>query len=387
LRSRKRILVLHLAGQYPLGGIGWQAVHYVVGLSRLGHDVYYVEDSAAPPYDPRLKSVVEDCGYGAEFLRRTMERFGLGDRWIYRDEVNNRCYGLPRERLDELYREADALVNVCGASRLRDEHLRCPIRIYVQTDPVHDQILIAQNNRKSLAILAAHTHHFTYGENLGRPGCPVPLQDLHWRPTRPPVVLDLWEPRFDPGAECFTTVATWENTSKDVQFGGETYYWSKHVNFLRFSDLTRLTPQPIELALENIDPAPRRLLREKGWRVTEAFEKSRDTAAYQAHIYASRGEFTVAKDLVVRTHSGWFSDRSVCYLAAGKPVVTQETGFSKFVPTGRGLFAFSTSEEAAAALDEINRDYADHCRAAREIATAYFSSDHVLAELCREAGL
>lgn len=387
MRSRRRILVLHLAGQYPLGGIGWQAVHYVVGLSRLGHDVYYVEDSGAPPYDPRLRSVAEDCSYSVEFLRRTMERFGLGDRWVYRDAVHDRCHGLARERLEELYREADAVVNVCGASRLREEHLRCPIRIYVQTDPVHDQILLAQNNAVTLAILAAHTHHFTYGENLGRPGCPVPLQDLQWRSTRPPVVLDLWEPRFDPEAERFTTVATWENASKDVRFDGETYYWSKHVNFLRFSDLPRLTSQPLELALENIGPASRRLLRQQGWRVTDAYEKSRDTVAYQEHIYASRGEFTVAKDLVVRTRSGWFSDRSVCYLAAGKPVVTQETGFSKFVPTGRGLFAFSSSEEAAAAIEEINRDYADHCRAAREIATAYFSSDHVLAELCREAGV
>jgi hypothetical protein len=385
--SRSRILVLHLAGQYPLGGIGWQAVHYVVGLARLGHDVYYVEDSASPPYDPRAKSVVEDCGYGVEFLRRTMDHFGLGDRWAYRDIVHDRCYGLSRERVDRLYREADALLNVCGASELREEHLRCPIRIYVQTDPVHDQILVAENNARSLNVLAAHTHHFTYGENLGHPDCPIPLQGFDWRPTRPPVVLDLWKARVDHSAACFTTIGTWENVSKDVRFAGTTYYWSKHVNFLRFADLPSLTFQPLELALENLDAEASRLLGEKGWRLADAYEKSRDTVAYQEHIYASRGEFTVAKDLVARTCSGWFSDRSACYLAAGKPVVTQETGFSKFVPTGRGLFAFSTPEEAAAAIEEINRDYADHCRAARDIADGYFASDRVLAELCREAGL
>jgi len=385
--SHSRILVLHLAGQYPLGGIGWQAIHYLVGLARLGHDVYYVEDSASPPYDPRVKSVVEDCSYGVEFLGRTMDRFGLGDRWAYRDVVHERCYGLPRERVDRLYREADALVNVCGASQLREEHLRCPIRIYVQTDPVHDQILVAEKNARSLDILGAHTHHFTYGENLGHPDCPVPLQVFDWRPTRPPVVLDLWKARIDSAAECFTTIGTWTNVSKDIRFGGTTYYWSKHVNFLRFADLPRLTLQPLELALGTVDPETSRLLREKGWRLADAFEKSRDTVAYQEHIYASRGEFTVAKDLVVRTCSGWFSDRSACYLAAGKPVVTQDTGFSKFVPTGRGLFAFTTAEEAAAAIEEINRDYADHCRAARDIAAGYFGSDQVLAELCREAGL
>ena len=383
----KRILVLHLAGQYPLGGIGWQAVHYVIGLARLGHDVYYVEDSAATPYDPRVSSLVGDCAYGVEFLRRTMERFGLGGRWAYKDMVHDQCYGLERERLDRLYREADALVNVCGTTRLREEHMACPIRIYVQTDPVFEQIRVAENHAETLELLAAHTHHFTYGENLGQPDCPIPLQKFDWRPTRPPVVLDLWEPDFDPAADRFSTVGTWENVNKDVRFDGQTYHWSKHVNFLRVLDLPRLTSQPLELALETVDGRTRALLLARGWHLADAYEKSRDTDTYRRHIYDSRGEFTVAKDLVARTRCGWFSDRSVCYLAAGKPVVTQETGFSMYVPTGRGLFAFHTAEEAAAALEEINRDYALHCRAAREVAVGSFDSDKVLGELCREAGL
>ena len=387
MRFPKRILVLHLAGEYPLGGMGWQAVHYVVGLARLGHDVYYVEDSAAPPYDPRVKSSVEDCAYGVEFLRQTMERFGLGDRWAYRDMIHDRCYGLERERLDQLYREADALVNVCGATRLREEHMACPIRIYVQTDPVFDQILVAENDTQTVETLAAHTHHFTYGENLGQPDCPIPVEKFDWRPTRPPVVLDFWEPDFNLAASHFTTVGTWENVNKDVRFEGHTYHWSKHVNFLRLVDLPRLTSQPLELALETVDAPTRELLLERGWQLADAYEKSRDTDTYQQHIYASRGEFTVAKDLVARTRSGWFSDRSVCYLAAGKPVVTQETGFSKLVPTGRGLFSFETAEGAAAALEEINRDYAHHCRAAREVAAGSFDSDMVLGELCCKAGL
>jgi hypothetical protein len=358
-----------------------------VGLARLGHDVYYVEDSWAPPYDPRVKSPVEDCAYGVEFLRQTMERFGLGDRWAYRDMIHDRCYGLERGRLDQLYREADALINVCGATRLREEHMACPIRIYVQTDPVVDQILVAENNARTIETLAAHTHHFTYGENLGQPDCPIPMEKFDWRPTRPPVVLDFWEPDFNLAASHFTTVGTWENMNKDVRFEGQTYYWSKHVNFLRLVDLPRLTPQPLELAIETVDAATRELLLERGWRLADPYEKSRDTANYQQHIYASRGELTVAKDLYARTRCGWFSDRSVCYLAAGKPVVTQETGFSKFVPTGRGLFSFETAEGAAAALEEINRDYAHHCRVAREVAAGSFDSDKVLGELCCKAGL
>jgi hypothetical protein len=191
----------------------------------------------------------------------------------------------------------------------------------------------------------------------------------------------------NPAAERFTTVATWKNVGKDIRFRGETYYSSKHMNFLRMADLPRRTRQPLELALEVDDEATRDQLARNGWLITSAFEASRDVVAYQRHIERSRGEFTASKDLVVRTRSGWFSDRSVCYLAAGKPVITQDTGFGKFVPTGVGLLAFQTVEEAAAALDEVNRDYPRHCRAAREIAEEHFGADRVLARLCREADL
>ena len=387
MAARKRLVVLHLAGRYPLGGIGWQAVHYVLGLTRLGHDVYYVEDSGVHPYDPRIKSVAEESSYSVAFLADVMARFGLADRWAYVDGVTGTCHGLSRERLRALYREADGLLNVCGAMQLNDEHLRCPVRVYVETDPVFEQIRVAEGDHRAIEALGEHTHHFTYGENLGQPDCPIPLEKFAWRTTRPPVIPDLWDARVNPAAERFTTVATWKNIGKDIQFLGETYYWSKHMNFLRVVDLPSRTRQPLELALEVDDEATRGLLARKGWLITDAFEASRDITAYQRHIARSRGEFTVAKDLVARTRSGWFSDRSACYLAAGKPVVTQDTAFGKFVPTGEGLFAFETVEEAAAALDEVNRDYPRHCRAARRIALEYFAADRVLGRLCREADL
>jgi hypothetical protein len=378
---------LHLAGRYPLGGIGWQAVHYVLGLARLGHDVYYVEDSYANPYDPRVKSVVGDSTYGVAFLADLMARFGLADRWAYVDAVTGTCHGLARGRLDRLYREADALFNVCAATRLREEHLQCPVRVYLETDPVFEQIRVAEGDHRAIEDLQDHTHHFTYGENLGQPDCPIPLEKFAWRTTRPPVIPDLWDATFDPRPERFTTVATWKNVGKDIRFRGETYYWSKDVNFLRMADLPRRTRQPLELALEVDDPGARDLLARNGWLLTDAFAVSRDLGVYQRHIRRSRGEFTVAKDLVARTRSGWFSDRSVCYLAAGKPIVTQDTGFGKYVPAGSGLLAFSTVEEAAAALDEVNRDYERHCRAARQIAIEHFAAERVLGRLCREADL
>jgi hypothetical protein len=387
LPSRKRLVVLHLAGRYPLGGIGWQALHHVLGLVRLGHDVYYVEDSRANPYDPRARSVVEDPRYNVAFLADLMKRFDLADRWAYVEGASGRCHGLSAERLRQIYREADALLNVCGATQLREEHLRCPVRIYVETDPVFEQIRVAEGDRRAIEALEEHTHHFTYGENLGQPDCPIPLEKFAWRTTRPPVIPELWKSGVDPAAERFTTVATWKNVGKDISFRGETYYWSKHMNFLQVIDLPRRTRQPLELALEVEEPESRDLLRRHGWHLRDAYEVSRDLTTYQRYLERSRGEFTVTKDLVARTRSGWFSDRSACYLAAGRPVVTQDTGFDKYVPTGVGLLAFQTVEEAAAALDEVNRDYATHCRAARRIAEEYFAADRVLGRLCREADL
>lgn len=380
-------MVLHLAGRYPLGGIGWQALHYVLGLSRLGHEVYYVEDSGAHPYDPRVKSVVEDSSYGVAFLADVLARADLADRWTYVDGVTGAYHGLSRERLTRLYREADAIFNVCGANRLSEEQMRCPVRVYVETDPVFEQIRVAEGDRLAIEDLQDHTHHFTYGENLGQPDSPIPVEKFNWRPTRPPVIPALWDATCNPAAERFSTVCTWKNTGKDLAFRGETYYWSKHLNFLRLLDLPRRTSQPLELALEGGDAATRDLLTGHGWILTDAFEASHSLAAYQQHVARSRGEFTVSKDLVVRTRSGWFSDRSVCYLAAGKPVVTQDTGFGKFVPTGAGLFAFGSMEEAVSAIETINHDYPFHSRAARRVAEESFGADRVLSKLCREADL
>lgn len=386
MASRKTILVLHFTGQCPLAGVAWQAVHYVVGLTRLGYDVYYVEDSGAVPYDPRIKSVAEDCSYNVAFVQNMMERFDLGKRWAYWDLAHNTCYGLSREKLLRLYGEADALFNLCGATWLREEHLQCPVRIYVDTDPVYEQVKLAQDNQVSKANLDAHTHHFTYGENLGNPDCPIPLKEFVWKTTRPPVVLECWEPKCNPLATFFTSIASWENKGKDITFGSQTYQWSKHVNFLHFLDLPCHTSQRFYLAMKPNSTEVEAQVRAMGWELVDPVLPSSSFDAYREFIYSSRGEFTVAKDIYVRPRSGWFSDRSVCYLAAGKPVITQETGFSKFIPTGQGLFAFSTMEEVLVAIDQINSDYARHCQVARKIAQEYFDSDKVLAKMLKDVG-
>ena len=185
----------------------------------------------------------------------------------------------------------------------------------------------------------------------------------------------------------FTTVANWRQSGKDIEWQGERYAWSKHLEFLKFLELPRRSDQSFELALSCDDPGALDLLRTHGWRVVEALALSREVEPYRDYIRASRGEFTVAKDQNIRLLSGWFSDRSACYLAAGRPVLTQDTGFGNVLPTGRGLFGFSTMEDVLAALDAIRGDYEGHCRAAREIAAEYFAAEKVVGSLLERAGL
>jgi hypothetical protein len=275
------------------------------------------------------------------------------------------------------------------------------VRIYLETDPVLPQIEVAKGDSFSLGLLGAHTHHFTYGENLGAPDCGVPVERFSYRPTRQPVVLDWWKapPALSSGS--FTTIASWRQSGKDLEWNGETYTWSKHHEFLKLIDLPARTPQPLELALalksrgengngcappDGEDSEAIRLLRSRGWRVREGLPLSRDLFSYRDYIAGSRGEFTVAKDQNVRLRSGWFSDRSACYLAAGRPVVVEDTGFGDLVPTGRGLFAVRGLEDAVEAFAAIAADYAAHAAAARAIARGDFEATRVLRPLLEAAG-
>ena len=392
MRKRGRIVLLHFVGQMPLAGIAWQAANYLAGLEKLGYDAWYVEDHGANPYDPRVGSVVLDCGYNVGYLRAAMERCGLAGRWAYWDAINDAYHGLSREQVRTLLAEADGLINLCGATALREEHRRCPVRIMIDTDPVYEQIKYAAADPGSRAYLDAHTHFFTYGANLGTDLCAIPLSGVPWRPTRPPVDLDLWPDAASRSAggepRCFTTIASWDNRGKNIDFDGATYLWSKHVNFLKFLDLPRRRPETcFEMAMRPLDAAVRREVEGAGWQLVDPRPISASMDDYQAFIAGSRGEFTVAKDIYVRPNSGWFSDRAVCYLASGRPVVTMRTGFTTYCPVGSGLFDYATHAEALAAIDAIEADYPRHSRAARDLAGACFAADRVIADLLGEAGL
>lgn len=395
MSKKPTIVILGIMGRSPFAGVAWQVLHYLEGFRRLGLDVYYVEDTGDWPYDAEQNTITDDCRYTVNYIARLMAWCGLADRWAYRFGAGHRIFGLSESQVSRLFEQADALVNVTGATLLREEHLRVPVRIYLETDPVLPQIEIAKGHRETIKHLRNHTHHFSFGENLGAADCSIPLEQFKYQPTRQPIVLEWWTsaasqpPSENPLASAtnrFTTIASWRQTDKDIEWEGETYLWSKHVEFLKFIDLPRRAAQPLELALASGDSEAIQLLESHGWRILDAVALSKNILPYRDYILGSRGEFTVAKDQNVRLRSGWFSDRSACYLAAGRPVITQDTGFGNILPCGDGLFAFKTMEDILAAFEAINSDYSRHCKAARAIAEEYFRAEAVLAKVIDDLG-
>jgi len=407
-----RLVVLGMMGRMPLAGVVWQVLHYLEGFRRLGFDVYYVEDTGAWPYNPEENTVAADSSYSIALLRQVMANYGFSDRWAYRDVMRGGDYfGLSEPQIQRLFDQTDIVINLTASTVLRAEHLRVPVRVYLETDPVLPQIEIAKGNSSYLEQLGTHTHHFTYGENLGAPDCGVPVECFRYLPTRQPVILDWWTGSSHPGGNgaatapraCFTTIANWSQSGKDLDWNGERYTWSKHHEFLKFLDLPKRAAQPLELALalksgvrteknswsglSDVDAETVRLLTSHGWLVVNAMSFSKQTQPYRDYILHSRGEFTVAKDQNVRLRSGWFSDRSACYLAAGRPVITQDTGFGNFLPTGEGLFSFNTMEDIVAAMEVVNADYEKHSRAAQAIAEEYFGTENVLSKMLDDLGL
>lgn len=385
--SKKKIILLGMMSRHPVAGMVWLTMQYVVGLQRLGHEVYYVEAHGAMP-----KFFMEDGNDGFEraaaFIAEVMQRFELEGRWALQTLNDERAvYGMSESRLAELYRSADLILNLHGGTTPLPEYMPAEKMIYVGTDPVDREIELFQNVEETIALLAAHRAHFTWGENYGNADCGVPVTTrFDFKPTRQPIVMDFWQSN---GASngCFTTIGSWRQLWREIKFQGEVYHWSKHFEFLKFIDLPQRTMQTFELALSGYKDEDKAMLLQKGWRMRNALGFTMDLEAYAKYLAASRGEFTVAKDQNVRLRSGWFSDRSASYLAAGRPVITQETGFSNILPTGAGLFAFTTMEEILSAIDAINSNYERHSKAARELAQEYFSYEVVLPRMLADAGL
>ncbi len=381
----KRVVVLGLAGRYPLGGMAWQVLHHVLGFQRLGCDTYYVEESGAPPYSPRRMAGAETAAESIRFLEQSFKGFDLANRWAYYDCLSGSWFGMGRRRARELIEHADLVLNLCGASAPPDIRQRGCLA-YVETDPVLDQVRLEAGDDYTCSFLAAHDLHFTYAWNLGSAECPLPTGGLSWKKTHPPVLVDLWESVQPPGSS-WRTIATFENEGKDVEFAGELLRWSKRPGFEQVMDLPSHTRERLEIALATPHQSVRRRFRERGWRLVDPRRISSSPSRYRRYAIGAKGEFSVEKEQNVRLRTGWFSDRSVCFLAAGRPCVVQDTGFGSRLPVEQGLLCWADLDEAAEALERVSRDYAVHARAARELARAFFDAPPLLAAMLEEAGL
>ncbi len=370
----------------PVGGVAWDYGQYALGLEQLGFEVYYLEDPGIPShtYNPATRMYEENPSYGVEFLRTSLKLLSpnLAQRWHYR-AVDGQTYGLDAEAIADIAAEATLFLNVSGGSLLRDEYQLCRNKVLIDTDPGWNHFVIFPQWDKKPAEeqrwgWRAHDHFFTYAHRLGQPDCPLPTFGMNWHSTRPPVVLDCWN--LQPPANQWTTVMTWNHYPQPIIHNG-VKYGSKELEFGRIEALPAHLPYSFEVLINVNGEAPLTHWQKLGWSVVDAEPTSASAATYRTYIERSRGEFAVAKNIYVATRSGWFSCRSVCYLAAGRPVVVQDTGFSEYIPIGEGLFSFRNLLEAAGAIATIEKDYNHHQQAARELARTQFDSRLVLSEI------
>jgi hypothetical protein len=404
--SSLRIIVTGLIAQHPLlGGVTWDYLQYPLGLARLGHDVYYFEDSGEWPYniDGGLSGndwVAHDCGENVRYLQNVMSRFGFENKWAYRFPIKSQWHGLSDTERTEIVRSADLLINVSGSLEHPELYRRGSKLIYIDSDPVFTQIKLAQGKDEFSTRVNAHDVFFTFGERLPES---LPARHYNWRATRQPVVLSEWDSCL-PRRDVFTTVMSWTSYEPLAYQGNK--YGQKDIEFRRFLNLpAKVGRSTMEVALgklfhtswqsddEDLSETIARfsgnnpnwtvndLLTHVGWNVVDAMETCCGIDRYREYIQTSKAEWSVAKHGYVFGRPGWFSCRSACYLAAGKPVVAQDTGFSEVLPTNEGILNFKTPDEAAAAIQEVDNHYPKHSAAARAIAEQYFDSDKVLNHL------
>ena len=376
--SRRRPLALvagAVANKAGNGGATWTRMSWAGGLRQLGFDVHFVEELS--PGAPT---------WAVEYFDDVMGAFGLdGSATLLRSDGTT-ASGLSLGRLGQLSAEAAMLLNISGHLRRPEVFDRVGIRVFVDLDPGFTQIWDASG--ATGVNVEGHDHWFTVGENVGRSDCVIPTNGRRWRPIRQPVVLADWPAMSQPESPGrFTTVGSWRGAYGPVEYDGRTYGVKAH-QFRRFLPLPQSAPGTYELALEIHagDAKDRAALEEHGWRLVDAADAAGDPDAFRGYVQGSGAEFSVAQSMYVDTGSGWFSDRTVRYLASGRPVLVQDTGFTRNYPSGEGLLAFTTMDEAEAGAAAVIADYDHHCRAARALAEEWFAADRVLGRLCEEVG-
>jgi len=371
-----KIIFAGTIGRSGLGGQAWASLQYLLGFRALGHEVFYLEDcgDCSWVYNWDKEEWTFELEYPAAYVRECLEPFGLGDRWIYR--TNGGSAGAPLEEFLAFCAEADLLVmRAVPLWVWRREYDRPRRRIFLDVDPGFTQISIANGDKGLAEGIARCERRFTLGQRVGASDCPIPLVGGPWLKTLPPVFLPEWQ-FVEIAASHFTSLMRWQGFREATYLGVS--YGQRDKEFPDVLDLPRLTPQKFCIAQMGIDPD---LLKSHGWEVAPGEIVSRTPGTYRAFIQNSRAEFSVPKNGYVRMRGGWFSDRSVCYLATGRPVLIKDTGLTDWLPVGEGLLTFEDQDGAAEGVNRINQAYERHRRAARRLAENVFSTDRVLPSL------
>ena len=375
-----------LANKPGNGGNAWTRLQWVLGLRRLGFRVYFVEQIARETCVDRRGQVVNfEDSRNCEYFRQICRRFSLAETASLIYEQGSAIAGLSLAQLTVVATQAELLVNISG-------HLTLPAikqpprrKIYFDDDPGYTQFWHASGN--AAARLEGHDAYYTVGASIGNPSCSIPTGGIAWKPMQPLVVLEQWPASTLPPTRGFTTIASWRGAYGRVECGGRTFGQKAH-EFRKFIKLPRRTGERFEIALD-IHAAEKNdiaQLEQHGWQLADPTQVALPEA-YQNYIQASAAEFSVAQGIYVETDSGWFSDRTACYLASGRPALVQDTGFSRALPVGEGLLTFRTLDQAAEGVRQITSSYQRHCRAARDLAVRCFDSDLVLGRILNEIGL
>lgn len=375
------VVVCGIAGNLPLAGVALHYLQYCLGLRDLGVDVSYLEENEAWPLLPETNEPVEDASYTVGWLRELFEHFELP--WAYKDPAGE-YHGATTAEVEARCDAADLLLNVSGGASLNDLHRRAGAVVYVDTDPAFTQVAMRQHEGVR-AWIAEHDLHFTFAERIGTEGCRLPDTGVDWRPTRQPVWLPFWDATDDVPGKVLTTVMNWRSYGVAYWEGEE--WGHKDAEFHRIMGVPAATGVPCEVAIAGVD-APRDELTTSGWSVVDPREPTRTVWTFRDYIDASLGELTVVKQGYARSVSGWFSERSANYLAAGRPVIAQDTGWAgHLLPTGRGLLAFDDADAALEAVRDVAADPEGHAEAARELAAEHFDASAVLERFLSDAGV
>lgn len=392
--KRRTIIVTGLAFTYPVGGVFWDYIQYLLGFLQLGHDCYYLEDTGKWIYDCEEGTFTGDAARNVTLVMKQLEALapGLSGRICMRD-ANDTHWGMDAKALSDVVERADMFLNISCNCQMREEYLRIPVKALLDSDPLYTQEHVPpymdgtldEPTTWSINQLRKHDIFFSFGENIGKPDCLVPSGVFDWKPTRQPIVLSCWNPGVKPSREVFNTVMSWQPAERGPLVNGK-QYGGKDFEFQKIMELPRRTDATLELAIGGGKPPWERLM-DAGWRLVDGWSVSRDPDSYRDYLSSGMGEFSTAKNAYVASRSGWFSCRSACYMALGRPVVVQDTGFTDFLPTGEGLLSFSDEDGALAGLDAVRSDWQRHSCAARRMAEEYFDSAKVLRRMLDDAGL